>query len=230
MPIIGNGDVKTPEDARRFNEQLLQLSEATVNRLNLRGRQDLVRFAQAEVDNTKVKAQSAAIALAAYRNRSGVVDPDKQAEVQMQMISNLQNQLIAAKTELAQLQRYAPENPRVPVIRTQIAAIQSEMGRETGKITGGQSSLAGNAVQFQRLTLENEFAAKQLAAALASLEEAQNEARRKQAYVERIVQPNLPDAPMEPRRMRGILATIILSLLAYGILRMLLAGVREHAQ
>jgi capsular polysaccharide transport system permease protein len=220
----------TPEDARRFNEQLLQLSEATVNRLNLRGRQDLVRFAQAEVDNTKVKAQSAAIALAAYRNRSGVVDPDKQAEVQMQMISNLQNQLIAAKTELAQLQRYAPENPRVPVIRTQIAAIQSEMGRETGKITGGQSSLAGNAVQFQRLTLENEFAAKQLAAALASLEEAQNEARRKQAYVERIVQPNLPDAPMEPRRMRGILATIILSLLAYGILRMLLAGVREHAQ
>ena len=51
-----------------------------------------------------------------------------------------------------------------------------------------------------------------------------------QAYVERIVQPNLPDAPMEPRRMRGILATLILSLLAYGILRMLLAGVREHAQ
>ena len=90
--------------------------------------------------------------------------------------------------------------------------------------------MAGNAVQFQRLTLENEFAAKQLAAALASLEEAQNEARRKQAYVERIVQPNLPDAPMEPRRMRGILATLILSLLAYGILRMLLAGVREHAQ
>ena len=102
----------TPEDARRFNEQLLQLSEATVNRLNLRGRQDLVRFAQREVDNTKVKAQSAAIALAAYRNRSGVVDPDKQAEVQMQMISNLQNQLIAAKTELAQLQRYAPKSAR----------------------------------------------------------------------------------------------------------------------
>ena len=220
----------TPEDARRFNEQLLQLSEATVNRLNVRGRQDLIRFAQAEVENTKAKAQAAAIALAAYRNRSGVVDPDKQAEVQMQMISNLQNQLIAAKTELAQLQRYAPENPRLPVIRTQIATIQGEMGRETGKITGGRSSLAGNAVQFQRLTLENEFAAKQLAASLTSLEEAQNEARRKQAYVERIVQPNLPDAPMEPRRFRGILATIILSLLAYGILRMLLAGVREHAQ
>ena len=220
----------TPEDARRFNEQLLQLSEATVNRLNIRGRQDLVKFAQAEVDNTKIKAQAAAIALAAYRNRSGVVDPEKQAEVQMQMISNLQNQLISAKTELAQLQRYAPENPRIPVVATQVATIQAEIGREMGKVTGSRSSLAGNAVQFQRLTLENEFAAKQLAAALSSLEEARNEARRKQAYVERIVEPNLPDAAMEPRRLRGIFATLILSLLAYGILRMLLAGVREHAQ
>jgi len=220
----------TAGDARKFNEQLLELSEATVNRLNLRGRQDLVRFAQAEVDNTKAKAQAAAIALAAYRNQSGVVDPEKQADVQMQMVSNLQNQLIAAKTELAQLQRYAPENPRIPVVQTQIATLQHEIGQESGKVTGNRASLAGNAVQFQRLTLENDFATKQLAAALASLEEAQNEARRKQAYVERIVQPNLPDAPMEPRRLRGIFATIILSLLAYGILRMLLAGVREHAQ
>ena len=220
----------TPEDARRFNEQLLELSEATVNRLNLRGRQDLVRLAQAEVDSSKAKAQAAAIALAAYRNRSGVVDPEKQADVQMQMISNLQNQLISAKTELAQLQRYAPENPRIPVVQTQIATIQGQIGQETGKVTGGRSSLAGNAVQFQRLTLENDFAAKQLAAALASLEQAKNEALRKQAYVERIVQPNLPDAPMEPRRLRGIFATLVLSLLAYGILRMLLAGVREHAR
>ena len=61
-------------------------------------------------------------------------------------------------------------------------------------------------------------------------QQARNEAQRKQAYVERIVQPNLPDAPVEPRRLRGILATLLLGLLAYGILRMLLAGVKEHGQ
>ncbi|HEY8591995.1 MAG TPA: hypothetical protein VIL42_03915 [Sphingomicrobium sp.] len=220
----------TPQDARKFNEQLLELSEVTVNRLNLRGREDLVRLAQAEVDIAKGQAQRAAVSLAAFRNQSGVVDPEKQAAVQMQMISNLQNQLIAARTELAQLQRYAPENPRIPVVRTQIAAIDRQIDGEMGKVTGNRRSLAGSAVQFQRLTLENEFAAKQLGASLASLEDARNEARRKQAYVERIVQPNLPDAPMEPRRLRGIFATLVLSLVAYGILRMLLAGVKEHAQ
>lgn len=218
------------EDARRFNAQLLELSEARVNRLNERGRVDLVRYAGEEVAKAKAQAQTAAGALAAYRNRSGILDPEKQAEVQMQMISKLQDSLISTKTELAQLQRYAPDNPRVPVIRTQLATIQREMDRELGKVTGDRSSLAARAVQFERLQLESEFANKQLGAAFAALEQARAESQRKQAYVERIVQPNLPDAPMEPRRIRGIIATLALSLLAYGILRMLLAGIREHAQ
>jgi len=63
---------------------------------------------------------------------------------------------------------------------------------------------------------------------MTSLVEAQNEARRKQVYVQRIVQPNLPDSPIEPRRVRGILATLILGLIAWGIASMLMAGVREH--
>ena len=220
----------TPEDAHKFNQELLEMSEATVNRLNERGRRDLVRYAQVEVDAAKAKAQAAAVALAAYRDRSGIVDPEKQASVQMQMVSKLQDSLIAAKTELAQLQQYTPDNPRVPVVGTQIGTIQGEIDRELGKVAGNRRSLANTTVEFQRLTLENDFSAKQLAAALASLEDARNESQRKQAYVERIVQPNLPDDPIEPRRLRGILATFVLGLVAFGILRMLLAGVKEHAQ
>jgi capsular polysaccharide transport system permease protein len=218
-----------PRDAYRFNEQLLEVSEATVNRLNNRGRQDLLHQAEQEVGEAKANSQAAALALAAYQNRSGVVDPEKQAMAQMQMISKLQDQLIAARTELTQLKRYTPENPRIPVIETEMATLQHQMDVEMGKVAGSNRSLAASSVQFQRLTLQTQFADKQLAAALASLEEARSEASRKQAYVERIVQPNLPDAPLEPRRFRGIFATFAISLLAYGILRMLLAGVREHA-
>jgi capsular polysaccharide transport system permease protein len=159
-----------------------------------------------------------------------VVDPQMQAQAQMQMVSNLQSQLIAARTELAQVQRYAPQNPRIPVLETEIGTIESQINAELGKVTGGRNSLAGNTVEYQRLTLESDFAEKQLAAALSSLEQAKDDARRKQAYVERIVQTNLPDAPVGPQRLRGIIATIVLSLIAYGILRMLLAGVKEHAQ
>jgi capsular polysaccharide transport system permease protein len=219
----------TPEDAKKFNEELLELSEATVNKLNEPGKLDLVRYAEQEVAQAKAQSQSAALALAAYRNNQGVVDPEKQAQAQMEMVSKLQDQLIASKTELAQLERYTPENPRIPIIQTQIGTLQGEINRTMGQVAGNRGSLAASAVRYQRLLLESQFADKQLAAAFATLEDAKSESQRKQAYIERIVQPNLPDSPVEPRRLRGIFATLALSLLAYGILKMLLAGVREHA-
>ena len=61
-----------------------------------------------------------------------------------------------------------------------------------------------------------------LASALATLEQARNEAQRKQLYIERIVQPIKPDEAMEPRRFRGIFATLMLGLVAWGILTMLI--------
>jgi capsular polysaccharide transport system permease protein len=219
-----------PQSAFKFNQQLLEMSESMVNRLNSRGREDLIGYARSEVMRAQSEARRASSALAAFRNRSGVLDPEKEGQIQLQMVSKLQDELIAARSLLAQLRQTAPQNPQIPAVQSQIATLQREMAREQSKAVGSSRSLAGNAVRYQQLELENEFASKQLAGALASLEQAQNEARRKQAYVERIVDPSLPDEALEPRRLRGIFATLIISLIAYGILRMLLAGVREHAQ
>lgn len=216
------------KDAQRFNERLLEMSEATVNRLNERGRQDLIRYATVEVDEAKEQARKAAQALSEFRNREGVVDPERQALVQTQMIAKLQDELIAAKTQLLEVQRVADRNPQIPVLRTRIAGLENEITEQLSMVAGDNKSLAASAARYQRLQLEAQFADKQLASALSSLEEARNEARRKQAYVERIVQPNLPDSPLEPRRVRGIVAALLLGLVAWGVLSMLLAGVREH--
>lgn len=218
----------TPQDARRFNEQLLEMAEATVNRLNTRGRQDLIRFAETEVTDAKENARAAALALSEYRNREGVVDPEKQAAVQLQMISKLQDEMIATRTQLSQLRAFTPQNPQIEVLDVQSRSLAREIDILLGKVAGDRKSLSSSVAQYQRLQLESQFADKQLASSLASLEEARNEARRKQAYVERIVQPNLPDDALEPRRLRNILATLVLGVVAWGILTMLLAGVREH--
>jgi capsular polysaccharide transport system permease protein len=218
----------SPEAARSFNEQLLEMAEATVNRLNERGRQDLIRFASAEVNLAKEKSRSAALALSAYRNREGVVDPEKQATTQLQMISKLQDGLIATKTQLMQLRAFTPDNPQIEVLEIRLKGLSREIDEQLGMVAGDRKSLAATAAQYQRLWLESQFADKNLAGAMASLEDAMNEARRKQAYVERIVQPNLPDEALEPRRLRSIAATLVLGLVAWGILKMLLAGVREH--
>lgn len=214
--------------ARDVNERMLQMAEATVNRLNVRGRKDLIQFASAEVDQAKDRSRRAALALSAFRNKYGLLDPEKQAAVQLQMISKIQDQLIASRTQLAELLTYAPQSPQVPVLRTRVAELEGEVRRESGQIAGDRQSLAASAGKYQELMLETEFAGKQLTAAMASLQEAQNDARRKQAYIERIAEPNLPDSSLEPRRIRGILTTLLMSLIVWGVLVMLFAGVREH--
>lgn len=218
----------TARDAQRFNERLLEMAEATVNKLNIRGRQDLIRFAQTEVDESKKKAQDAAIALSSYRDRQGVVDPEKQATIQLQMISKLQDELISARTELRELRAVAPQNPQIEALETRVKGIAAEINDQTNQVAGGSDSLSSKGAEYQRLLFDDQFAEKQLASAMASLEDARNEARRKQAYVERIVEPNMPDKALEPRRLRGIFSTLILGLAAWGILSMLLAGMLEH--
>jgi capsular polysaccharide transport system permease protein len=46
--------------------------------------------------------------------------------------------------------------------------------------------------------------------------------------LERIVQPSLPDAAMQPRRLRNIFTVFLLGLVAWGVITMVYAGIREH--
>jgi capsular polysaccharide transport system permease protein len=218
----------TPADAYRFNQQLLEQAEGLVNRLNRRGQTDLVQYAEREAKDAQLAGLLASQELARYRNLRGVIDPERQAAVQLQMVSKLQDELIGARTQLSQLRSLAPENPQIPLLETQITALTREIGGASGQVAGNRSSLSAAAVRYQRLQIERDYADRRLTAALTSLQEARNEARQKQAYVERIVQPNLPDEAQQPRRLRGIFATFVLGLVAFGILTMLLAGIREH--
>jgi capsular polysaccharide transport system permease protein len=217
------------EEAHKINQQLLEMSEALINQLNERARQDMIRFAANEVAEAEKKAKEAALALARYRDEKGVIDPEKQSAIPLQQVAKLQDELIAAKAQLAQLQLLTKENPQIPVLRQRIQMLESEIAIESARVAGMSGrSLASKAVEFQRLTLEKEFADKQLATALVSLEQARSEAQRQQLYLERIAQPSLPDAAMEPRRLRSILAVFVLGLIAWGVLSMLIAGIKEH--
>ena len=188
----------------------------------------MINFAEKEVGKAEDNAKKAALALAAYRNQKGVIDPERQTAIPLQQIAKLQDELIATKGMLQQLQMNTKENPQVPMLQKRIKLLQNEIESESEKITGGSKSLASKAAEFQRLALDKEFADKQLASTMMSLEQARNEAQRQQLYLERIAQPNLPDSALEPRRLRAIAAVFILGLIAWGVLTMLIAGIKEH--
>ncbi len=217
-----------PAEAQEINARLLRRSEELVNSLSERARADALALAEREVEEARAEARDAALAMAAFRDSAGVVDPQAQSEVGLQMISKLQDQLIAARTQLRQLETYTPEASQIPFLRTQIRALESEIADTRNELSGQSDSLSAATARYQELQLESEFAQQQLAIMLATLQETQAEQQRKRAYVERIADPSLPDYPAEPRRIRSILATFILGLLAWGVLSMLIVGVREH--
>jgi capsular polysaccharide transport system permease protein len=216
------------QDAIKINESLLELSEHLINRMNERAAKDMVQFARAEVDAAAAKAKDAAAALAAYRKSNTVFDPDRQSALQLQQVTTLQAQLFSAQTQLSQLQAIAPQNPQIPVLKTNIAAVEKQIQEATGGVTGGKGSLSDKAANYTRLQLDSQFADKQLASAMAALENARAEAQRKQLYLERLVQPNQPDVAVEPKRLKRIFEIFALGMLVWGVLSLVLAGVREH--
>ena len=218
-----------PADARTINAALLRLAEETVNHLSQRAREDLIASARHEVIDAKDTARAAGAALAYYRNSAGVIDPEKQAPIQYELVSRLQDELISARSDRRQLATVAPQSEQIPALDARIHELEQRLAEQSGLAAGNRTkSLAAASEQYQRLSLDADFAAKRLAAALASLESAENEAQRKTSYVETIVQPNAPDKAMEPRRLRGILTTLVFSLIVWGVVTMLVSGIREH--
>ena len=219
-----------PEEARLINQRLLEQSEALVNSLSDRARTDALKLAQEEVDKARAEARDAALALANFRNREGIVDPQQQSEIGLQMISKLQDQLIAARTQLRQLETYTPDASQIPFLRTQIQSLKNEIEKNQDSLAGERGSFSNSMVRYQEFQLNSQFAQQQLSVVLASLQDTQAEQRRKRAYVERIAEPSLADFAVEPRRIRSIIATFVLGFLAWGVVSMLIVGVREHRE
>lgn len=215
-------------DAQKFDEELLEMAEDTVNRLNSRAREDLIRFATQEVQEAETNAEKAALALAAYRNKHGVIDPERQASTQLQTLAKFHDALIATRAQLATMQKTTINNPGIPVLQNRISSLSQQLADEVTKIAGQDRSLATEASEYQSLVLNDQIAAKVLTTSVTSMEQAQAEARRKQTYIERIAQPSLPDRAGEPHRLRDIFATFILGLILWNIARMLNASIREH--
>ncbi len=218
----------TAKDAAQINESLLALSERLINRMNQRAANDTVSFAQQQVDIAAAKSKDTAASLAAYRNSYAVFDPERQSALQLQQVAGLQSQLYAAQSQLLQLEAIAPKNPQIPVLRTNIAALQKQIEGTTGGVVGSKNSLSDKAARYARLQLDAQFAEKQLASALTNLENAKAEAEKKQLYLERLVQPNTPDVAIEPKRLKSIFEVFALGMITWGVLSLLLAGVREH--
>ena len=217
----------TPEDAQKTAAAMLDSSEGLVNRLNQRSSADAVQEAQRTVLEAQARLSVAQNQLTAFRSRERFVDPAKSALAGSTLIGELQLNVATLKAERAQVAADAPNSPQLPFLDSRIRAFEQQIAIENQKIVGDSDSLVPKISTYENLMMEREFADKLLASATASLNSAQLEARRQRLYVDRIVTPNAPDYPEEPKRWLAILAVFSSCLIAYLIGWLIWAGIRE---
>ncbi|WP_175925861.1 hypothetical protein [Burkholderia cepacia] len=215
-------------EAKDLNEHLLELGEQRINQMNDRAQQDLVTYAQREVVLAESNLKQAATALSQYREKQAVFDPNLQSSLILQSVTKLQGELVASKIQLAQLKAVSPSNPQIGALEVKIKSLQDQVDAASKNVTNGQSSLAFKSPAYERLELDKQFADKQLAAAVTSLETARSDAQRQHLYLERISQPNAPDKPLLPRRIRTVLAILAIGFVVWCTLKLLIASIKEH--
>jgi capsular polysaccharide transport system permease protein len=219
-----------PQDAQRLAQAMMDRSEFWVATLNARALSDQVAQSQRQVDEAKNAVANAQTALTLYRNGQRIIDPDKSATANLELIGHLEAQVDALKAQRNAVAASAAQSPQLPLLDKQIAAFQGQINAELASQAGQADSLAPKVSQYQKLMLDSELAAKGLEAALTGLEASRLDARRQQVFLERVVNPSLPDRPEEPKRLKMVFLIFVSSLLAYGIIALVIAGLREHQQ
>lgn len=219
----------TAKDAQNINEELLKMSEDVINRINNNAKNDILAASEKEVQEAQEVSAKAAEALAKYRVKNDVFNPEGQSAIVLQEISKLQDALIQTETQLTQAREITPENPQIKAMETHIKSLKKSIADKSKLVTGPSDiSFSNRSVEYQRLQLEKELADKQLASAMATYEQSKNDFNKKQLYLERLAMPSLPDEATKPKRFKNTLSGFVFGLLLWGVVRLFVAGVREH--
>jgi len=218
-----------PDDAHAIALGLLDLGEQTVNRMNERIQNDAVRVAAEEVNRDEQRLVAAQLAITNFRNRELMIDPARSSVIVTEVTARLGADLTQTKAQLTEMMAASPSSPQIGVLQRHIAALETQILAERTRISDPSTGLANKLADYERLTLEREFAKQALTAASASLDTARAEARRQQLYLERVVEPNEPDYAMMPQRPRAVLTIFGLNVLVLLVAWLIFAGVQEHA-
>jgi capsular polysaccharide transport system permease protein len=215
-----------PDEAQAIAEEIFAQSSAMINQLSAIAREDTMRYAREELELSIARLKEARQAVAQFRSVTRIVDPEADLQVRMGLLSNLQQQLAAALIEgdlLIQTTRAG--DPRIDQTARRIAVIRARIAEERNKFTIGDEGSVGEEYinvlsEFERLSVDREFAERAYLASLTAFDVAQAEAQRTSRYLAAYITPTLPEEALYPQRITigGLVAAFLLMIWAVGVL------------
>jgi len=221
-----------PEMAAVIAQTIINISEKLVNRISDRMVNDFLKFARDEVSNAEERIKATSRELTDFRSKNRSIDPGQETSAVLGIVTELETKLAAARTELLEAMNFMQENSlQIRVLEGKVKALKEQAKRERTRLANEES----NSTDYTRLIdlyepliLEQELAKEFYSSALASLELARAEARRKQRYLLPFVEPIISDEAVEPERIYAISTIFVMLLLAYAIGSLVWAAIKDH--
>jgi capsular polysaccharide transport system permease protein len=169
-----------------------------------------------------------------FRLANQIVDPNADIQVQMGLLTSLQTQQVSALIEFDLISETAsPNDPRVAQARRRLEVIEALIDNERQKFgTGGSGptgqQFARTIAEFERLSVDREYAEATYATALNALDAARAEANRQSRYLAAYIQPTLAEKPEFPQRELIVAFVLLFSFLIWAICSLVFYALRDR--
>lgn len=220
-----------PEDARAIAQAILAESTAMINSLSAIAREDAMAYASEDLDLALERLVVAREAITAFRLQNQIVDVNADIQGQMGLLNTLQGQLAEALIDYDLLRDSAREgDPRLDQAQSRIEVIQARIAEERNKFGGGDDSAnyATTVAEFERLTVEREFAETTYLAALQAHDAARAEANRQSLYLATYINPTLAQSAEYPQRQTIIGLVGLFAFLIWTIASLIFYALRDR--
>lgn len=204
-----------PETSLRFNEQLIAYAEERVDELSRDKRNDAVKVAAESLEQAKAERRAAQARLVALQEDS-ILDPEGEIAGIRSLINTVELQL--QEKELAlniQMNNPRPNAARVEALRSEIAVLRNELGKQKRRLTdatGGESSLASKTAAIQMAQADLATADLVMQSALETMRMSEVEANKQVRYLTVGARPVAPQEASYPRVFENtVLAFLIFS-------------------
>lgn len=220
-----------PEDTLAMATGLLRLGESRINTFNRRALDTVTAASNRDVAVAEGELTDIQRRLTRFREVRRDIDPRLNATGTQELVSTLEGQLAQARAQFAAMAGVlSSDSPQVGALQARIRGLQSQLRSQSGRLTGAGSAIAPRLADYEELLLRQSFAAKRYDAARSAQQVARNQAIRQQLFVVAVVAPNRPEKSLYPRRLVTLASIFAGLLVTWGIGRLLVAGIREHAE
>lgn len=216
--------------AKKVLETMLRKAEDFVNGINHQLAVAQQEFLEQQLTRAQSNLKGAKQNLLAFQNKYRMFSPEQEGQSLAAILDTLEADLVKERASLKQLRSYQNTNaPQVVAKRERINALAAQIRDEKTRLVGeGDEKVNDLLAKYTDLQLELEFAKDAYASTLAALEQARGEASKKVKHLVVVSAPSLAEDAKYPDRGYILVTAMIVLLMIHGIVRMVVATVREH--